>query len=93
LCTHAVSASSLEGGGLGLSETIAYYKARNPLRFALETRESGRRLTRILGLMVVWNGYHAWRLLLLRRADVAAAYLKGLLDAVRGHMGPYGRLV
>jgi GT2 family glycosyltransferase len=93
LCTHAVSASSLEGGGLGLSETIAYYKARNPLRFALETRALGRRLTRILGLMVVWNGYHAWRLLLLRRADVARAYLRGMMDAVRGHMGPAGKRV
>ena len=93
LCTHAVSASSLEGGGLGLSETIAYYKARNPLRFALETRALGRRITRILGLMVVWTSYHAWRLLLLRRADVARAYLKGIMDAVRGRMGPYARPV
>ena len=93
LCTHAVSASSPERGSLSLSEMTAYYKARNPLRFALETRAFGRRLTRILGVLVVWNAYHAWRLLQLRQANVAEAYLRGITDAVRGHMGPYGKTV
>jgi GT2 family glycosyltransferase len=93
LCTHAVSATWLEQGSLGLSEATAYYKARNPLRFALETKALGRRLTRILGVLVVWNAYHAWILLQLRRADVAMAYLRGMIDAVRGHMGPYSKLV
>ena len=92
LCAHAVSASSLERGSLSLSETTAYYKARNPLRFAIETSALGRRLTRILGVLVVWNGYHAWRLLQIRQANVARAYLRGIADAVRGHMGPYGKL-
>ena len=89
LCTHAVSASSLERGSLSLSETTAYYKARNPMRFALETKTLGRRLTRILGVMVVWNAYHAWRLLQLRRLNVARAYIRGIVDAFRGRMGPY----
>ncbi len=92
LCAHAVSASSLERGSLSLSETTAYYKARNPLRFALETRALGRRLTRILGVVVVWNAYHAWRLLQLRRPNVARAYLRGIKDAFRGRMGPYGQV-
>jgi len=92
LCTHAVSASSLERGSLSLSETTAYYKARNPLRFALETSRLGRRLTRVLGILVVWNAYHAWRLVQLRQANVAKAYLRGITDAVRGHMGPYANL-
>ena len=35
LCMHAVSASSGRRGSLDLSETMAYYLARNPLRFAL----------------------------------------------------------
>jgi GT2 family glycosyltransferase len=90
LCTHAVSASSLERGSLSFSETTAYYKARNPMRFALETKTLGRRLTRVLGVMVVWNGYHAWRFLQLRRLNVARAYFKGIVDAFRGRMGPYG---
>jgi GT2 family glycosyltransferase len=92
LCSHAVSGASPERGSLSLSETTAYYKARNPLRFALETTALRRRLTRVLGILVVWNAYHAWRLMQLRQAAVAKAYLYGLMDAVRGHMGRYDRL-
>jgi GT2 family glycosyltransferase len=89
LCTHAVSVSSSLRGSLGLSENTAYYKARNPLRFALDTKARGRRVTRILGLMVVWNGYHAWRLVESRNPRVAIAYVRGIVDAFRGRMGAY----
>ena len=65
--------------------------ARNPLRFALETKAFGRRMTRILGVLVIWNAYHAWRLMQLRSASVGKAYLKGVIDAARGHMGAYSK--
>src|SRR5260370_34656621 len=38
LCIHRVRASSLEGGGLRLSEDIALYKARNPIPVCLVAR-------------------------------------------------------
>jgi GT2 family glycosyltransferase len=87
MCVHAVSVSSGLRGSLALSETIAYYKARNPMRFALETKQLGRRVTRVLGLMVVWNAYHAWLLLQSRNPRIAGAYVRGIVDAFRGRMG------
>ncbi|HLN06349.1 MAG TPA: glycosyltransferase family 2 protein, partial [Acidimicrobiales bacterium] len=47
LCWHAVSVSAGRRGSIGLTSTQAYYLARNPLRFAIETRQLGRRLTRL----------------------------------------------
>jgi len=91
LCSHAVSVSSATRGSLGLSETTAYYMARNPMRFALETKRLGKRVTRILGLMTVWNLFHAWRAMQSKRLTVARAYVRGLIDAFRGRMGPEGR--
>src|SRR6266566_5688237 len=92
LCVHAVSVSSSQGGSLGLSEITAYYLARNPIRFAVETKRWDRRITRTMGLMVVWNTYNALRLIRGRSLRVAAAYTTGVLDALRGRMGPRGRL-
>jgi GT2 family glycosyltransferase len=89
LCVHAVSVSSALRGSLRLSESTAYYNARNPMRFALETRSLVRRVTRILGLMVVWNAYHVWRLLQSRSPRIAGAYVRGIADAFRGRMGQY----
>jgi len=88
LCTHAVGVTSARRNSLGLSETTAYYLARNPLRFALETTNPVRRFTRVVGLTIVWNAYNAWRLLLAGRPNIAAAYAIGILDAWRGRMGP-----
>lgn len=88
LCVHAVSASGGHRGSLGLSENMAYYLARNPLRFALETKGMVRRISRIVGLLTVYAAFNAWRTLRSRSPSIARAYLQGLADAVRGQMGP-----
>jgi len=88
LCQHAVSASSGRRGSLGLSENMAYYLARNPLRFAIETNGVVRRIARILGLLTVYAAFNAWRILRSRSGAIARAYLQGLADAVHGRMGP-----
>ena len=88
LCVHAVSASGGRRGSLGLSENMAYYLARNPLRFALETKGLVRKTSRIVGLLTVWATFNAWRTLRSGRPAIARAYVQGLADAVRGRMGP-----
>jgi len=88
LCVHAVSASGGRRGSLGLSENMAYYLARNPLRFALETKGVVRRTSRIVGLLTVYAAFNAWRTLRSGKPEIARAYFQGLADAVRGQMGP-----
>jgi GT2 family glycosyltransferase len=88
LCRHAVGVSSNQRGSLGLGENTAYYLARNPLRFAIESRPLPLAVTRVLGLSLVWNAYNAWRVIRSGRPAVARSYLRGLGDAVRGRMGP-----
>jgi GT2 family glycosyltransferase len=88
LCLHAVGVSSNQRGSLGLGENTAYYLGRNPLRFALDTPARGLRTSRVAGLMVVWNGYNAWRILQSGRVAVGRSYLRGLRDAMVGRMGP-----
>jgi len=88
LCWHAAGVSSNQRGSLGLSENTAYYLARNPLRFAIQSRPLLLAVTRVLGLSLVWNAYNAWRLIRGGRPAVAKSYLRGLRDAVRGRMGP-----
>jgi GT2 family glycosyltransferase len=87
LCLHAVSVSSATRGSLNLSPRTAYYMARNPMRVALDTKSRTRRLTRVLGLLTVWNAVLAWRLV--QTGSVAAAFgcAHGLYDAFRGRMG------
>ena len=87
LCVHAVSVSSEQRGSLGLSPNTAYYLGRNPVKFAIETKDAGRRLTRLLGLMIIWNAYNFWRLIQARNSATAAAYVRGVVDAFRGRMG------
>jgi GT2 family glycosyltransferase len=87
LCMHAVSASGGRRGSLGLSENMAYYLARNPLRFALETKGVVRRTSRVFGLLTVY-AFNAWRTLRSGRITIAHAYVHGLADALRGQMGP-----
>jgi hypothetical protein len=87
LCTHAVSASGGTRGSLGLTENMAYYLARNPLRFAIETSSAVRRVSRIVGLLTIWAGFNTWRVVQSRSPSIGRAYLLGLLDAVRGRMG------
>ena len=88
LCVHAVSASGGRRGSLGLSENMAYYLARNPLRFALETKGTVRRISRVIGILTVYATFNAWRSLRSGNPKIARAYLQGLIDAVRGQMGP-----
>jgi GT2 family glycosyltransferase len=87
LCSHAVSASGGHRGSLGLSENMAYYLARNPLRFALESAGLGRRTSRVIGLIAVYGTFNAVRAIQSRNPAVAVAYVQGLKDAVRGRMG------
>jgi len=89
LCSHAVSVSSALRDSLGLTETTAYYKARNPMRSALDSKSLLRRATRVVGLMTIWNAYHVWRLLQARRRTVTMAYWRGLVDAFRDRMGEF----
>ena len=88
LCAHDVGVSSRQRGSLGLSDNTAYYLARNPLRFALETPSVLLRASRVAGLMTIWNAYNAWRVVRSGKASVGGSYLRGLRDAVRGRMGP-----
>jgi GT2 family glycosyltransferase len=87
LCTHAVSASSGKRGSLGLNETMAYYLARNPLRFALETSQPLHRLTRVVGILGVYGAFNGWRAIKSGQPAIASAYMQGLGDAFRGRMG------
>jgi len=88
LCSHALGVSSEQRGSLGLSPNTAYYLARNPLRFALDTGPRGMRWSRVVGIFVVWGGYNAWRLVRGHRTGAAGAYVRGTMDALRGNMGP-----
>ena len=88
LAAHAVSASGGHRGSLGLSENMAYYLARNPLRFALETQGKARRVSRVLGLITVYGGFNAYRTVKSGNPAVGRAYVQGLADAFRGRMGP-----
>lgn len=87
LCAHAVSATGGRRGSLGLSENMAYYLARNPLRFALDTPQFVRRISRVIGLLTVYAAFNAWRALKSGRWAVASAYMQGLSDALHGRMG------
>src|SRR5712691_7550942 len=61
LCRHRVS-SSTQDGHRALSPTSAYYRARNPLRFARETTSLRGRLSRTAGVLFVWAPYLACQL-------------------------------
>jgi GT2 family glycosyltransferase len=89
LCHHAGSVSAGAAGQVGrLNEIGAYYLARNPLRFALETSDSWLRFTRVLGVTILWGSYNVYRLSRSGSLQVWQAYLAGTIDAIRGRMGP-----
>lgn len=88
LCSHALGVSSGQRGSLGLSAVTAYYLARNPMRFALDTTSLLLRVTRVVGMLAVWAPYNAVRLWQGRDWSAARSYLDGLIDAVRNRMGP-----
>jgi GT2 family glycosyltransferase len=87
LCLHKVSVTWSRPGSLHLSRRMAYYLARNPLRFALETKAIHRRATRFLGIMLIWNAYNAWRAFKSIDIGVGRAYWHGVSDGFRGSMG------
>lgn len=87
LCHHAVGVSSNQRGSIGLSENTAYYLARNPLRFALESDRLTDLLTRTLGVIAIWGGYNGVRIIRSRNTSVAMSYLRGLSDGWYGRMG------
>ncbi|MDQ1481024.1 MAG: hypothetical protein QOI44_1885 [Actinomycetota bacterium] len=86
LCRHRVS-SSTQGGDRALSPTSAYYRSRNQLRFALETRTPRRRITRTAGVLLIWTPYLAWQLVRAHDLQTTRASLRGLRDGFRGRMG------
>jgi len=86
LCRHRVSSSS-QGGHRALSPTTAYYRTRNPLRFARETRLLRRRVTRTAGVLLVWAPYLALQLVRAHDRQTTRAYLRGLRDGLAGKMG------
>jgi GT2 family glycosyltransferase len=87
LCSHALGVSSGQRGSLGLSANTAYYLARNPLRFALETPTTLLRSTRVLGIVVIWGTYNVGRLRASADWSTVRAYWQGSIDALRGRMG------
>ncbi len=87
LCSHALGVSSGQRGSLGLSDATAYYLARNPLRFALDTPSPWLRATRVAGVLLIWGAYNARRLARARRWSTWRSYLQGLGDARAGRMG------
>jgi GT2 family glycosyltransferase len=87
LASHAVSSSAGTSGSDDLSPTSAYYRARNPLRFARETPRPALRATRTFGVLVVRGAYFGLQLARTRRREVAAAYLAGTRDGLRGVLG------
>lgn len=87
LCTHDVSSTWGHSGGAGLSPAMAYYHARNPARFAIETKSIARRITRVFGVMTIWTAYFLLQAIRSRRLGIAVGYFEGLNDGFRGKMG------
>jgi GT2 family glycosyltransferase len=94
LCRHRVGGST-HADHRALSPTSAYYRARNPLRFARETKSRRLRATRTAGVLLIWSPYLASQLVRARDWQSARAYLRGLRDAFGGRMGrgPWPRAV
>lgn len=88
LCEHEVAASSGTGGSRYLSANAAYYLARNPVRFARETRPLALRRSRTFGAVAIWSAYNATRVRPSQWATVGRALLAGVRDGWRGSMGP-----
>jgi hypothetical protein len=79
--------SSTQGGHRALSPTSAYYRARNQLRFARETKPLSKRLTRTAGVLFIWTPYLAWQLARAHDPQTTRAYFQGVRDGLRGKMG------
>ncbi len=93
LCHHSMALSSGHGEGSLrskrlLSETSAYYLARNPLRHARETPGAALRLARTAGALGIWTAYNLTRVRPTEWPTVGRAMTEGLRDGWSGRMGP-----
>jgi GT2 family glycosyltransferase len=86
LCRHEMASSAGESGSRYLTETSAYYLARNPLRHALDS-PGLRRVTRVLGILAIWGAWNATRIRPSEWPTVGRAYLEGLSDGWSRRMG------
>jgi hypothetical protein len=87
LAFHVMGGSSEHGGSRLMGENTAYYLARNPVRFALETRPIVLRATRTFGVVVVWTVYNLTRIKPSDWPGTGRAMLQGIADGWRGRMG------
>ncbi len=87
LCRHEGSATAGSKGELRLTQTSAYYLARNSMRFAIETPSRMLRASRVAGVATLTSAHYARRL---RGAPPGSsrAYAAGIRDAFAGCMGP-----
>jgi GT2 family glycosyltransferase len=86
LCRHRAG-SSTQDGQRAISATSAYYRARNPLRFARETKSLRRRVTRTAGVLLIRTPYFVFQLIRAHDRQAGRAYLQGLRDGLGGRMG------
>lgn len=87
LAFHVMGGSSERGGSRLMGENTAYYLARNPVRFALETRPIGLRATRTFGAVVIWTLYNLTRIKPSDWPGTGRAMLQGIADGFRARMG------
>jgi GT2 family glycosyltransferase len=87
LASHEMGGSSDHAASRYMGANTAYYLARNPLRFALETPSLGLRVSRVFGIGVVWTLYNLSRIRPSDWPTSGRALLEGLRDGWRGRMG------
>jgi GT2 family glycosyltransferase len=87
LALHEVGGSSERGGSRLMGENAAYYLARNPVRFALDTGSLSLRVSRTFGLVVIWTLYNLTRIKPSDWTGTGRAMLQGIADGWRGRMG------
>ncbi|HEV2361079.1 MAG TPA: glycosyltransferase family 2 protein [Acidimicrobiales bacterium] len=94
LASHSVSASTRPGGSASsradadrLSETSAYYRLRNPIRWALETPPGMLRVSRTVGIVVARSAYLGLQIARHPSRSVWRAYVAGIRHGLRGVSG------
>ena len=87
LAWHVMGGSSDHQGSRLLGENTAYYLARNPVRFALETRGTLLRASRLFGTVVIWTIFNISRIRPRDWTSSGRAMLEGLEDGFAARMG------
>jgi hypothetical protein len=87
LASHEMGGSSERGGSRLMGENTAYYLARNPVRFARESRPASLRVARTFGAVVVWTSYNLTRIKPADWPRTGRAMLEGIADGWQGRMG------